>query len=64
MPSNTFVDSMIRSSVVTVEAAGLRERRGRLLGALERRGDEVGDVAVADALRHPLGHLRAAVESR
>ncbi len=50
---------MIRSSVVTVRPRAFASGVRRLLGALERRGDEVGDVAVADALRDPLRHLLA-----
>ena len=43
------------------ETAHRGERRRGLLGALERRGDDVGDVAVADPVGDPLGHRAAAL---
>ena len=42
-----------------LEAVGVGDRRGGLLGALERAGDEVGDVVVAEVLGGEVGHLAA-----
>ena len=53
LPSNMLVDSMTRSSVTISSPRAVGQRLRGLLGPLQRRDPQVGDVAVADRRRRP-----------